>query len=632
MADIKDSGFKSYIDNCGLELITLKDSQRTKLLTGETKICEVENVLLYRPLSAKKKYLNGILTITTFKLSFATADDILEAKSCLQQNHLLDLNDVCLSSIDIIYQIGDKSKKKLLPGQSISSKIKELLIVCKNMRTFEFSFKNSSKDAGKNIANALLHHSYPKRHSLLFAYEYKEPQVVKSGVTKEARYFRSKEDWRLEFCRTKSKNWRISDANQNFRTSPMLMQPLIVPQSLTDSALTQAVEHFRNRFGPVWVWGTATGAALVRMADLLPTITDRVQENTLLEHIRRSHPEKRQPHVFDLSRECPSFKDVAQAYIKLRDLCIPCSQFNQKDFKFYGLLDQSRWLHYVGTCLRAANETANKLIDENCTVVLQEGNGSDLNCVISSLTQIILDPHYRSKYGFQSLIQKEWVMAGHPFAMRLNLVRSDAEFSPIFLLFLDCVWQLIRQYPTAFNFSETYLTSLWDSTFLTIFDTFLFDCEHDRYVAETGQEQLPLRPVWDWSQQFSEKDVALFCNPLFEDAFTERLRPLHGLSSLEIWQQCYFRWLPDLEIVHGGPPQIDLGARLIVAEIWALKESADGKANGKHEKNKEEYLRLGQNVNGFFPFGRTGTTVSYPLLQDTDQEDDAQSLIINLAQ
>lgn len=75
---------------------------------------------------------------------------------------------------------------------------------------------------------------------------------------------------------------------------------------------------------------------------------------------------------------------------------------------------------------------------------------------------------------------------GHPFVHRLGLIfNKEVEQSPIFLLFLDCVWQLIQQYPSAFQFSETYLTTIWDSAHLSIFDTFLFNCEHDRIIAET---------------------------------------------------------------------------------------------------------------------------------------------------
>lgn len=47
------------------------------------------------------------------------------------------------------------------------------VILFQNMRVLEFSFKFTDKDTGKNIANAILHHAYPKRHSLLFAYDFK---------------------------------------------------------------------------------------------------------------------------------------------------------------------------------------------------------------------------------------------------------------------------------------------------------------------------------------------------------------------------------------------------------------------------------------------------------------------------
>lgn len=57
-----------------------------------------------------------------------------------------------------------------------------------------------------------------------------------------------------------------------------------------------------------------------------------------------------------------------------------------------------------------------------------EDGGADLNCVISSLVQLMLDPHYRTLTGFQSLVQKEWVVGGHNFLERCNhLNNKDKE-------------------------------------------------------------------------------------------------------------------------------------------------------------------------------------------------------------
>lgn len=169
------------------------------------------------------------------------------------------------------------------------------------------------------------------------------------------------------------------------------------------------------------------------MADLLPGLNDRTEENKLLEHIRKSHPEKRPPHIIDLSS--PSPKEIQSSYLKLRDLCTPDtpSKFKQQDFKFYASLDSTKWLSHVATCLSKAVEAATRICSENCTVVLQEGNGQDLNCVVSSLTQIILDPFFRTKYGFQSLVQKEWVVLGHPFANRLGHILSKVSFICLFV-------------------------------------------------------------------------------------------------------------------------------------------------------------------------------------------------------
>lgn len=42
-----------------------------------------------------------------------------------------------------------------------------------NLRTWSFSFKFSPLGHGKNLLTALLHHAFPSRHQLLFAYDYK---------------------------------------------------------------------------------------------------------------------------------------------------------------------------------------------------------------------------------------------------------------------------------------------------------------------------------------------------------------------------------------------------------------------------------------------------------------------------
>lgn len=117
-------------------------------------------------------------------------------------------------------------------------------------------------------------------------------------------------------------------------------------------------------------------------------------------------------------------------------------------------------------------------------------------------------------------------MAGYPFLDRCNHLRKSEKECPLFVLFLDCVWQLLEQYPAAFQFTETYLTVLQDSTCISLFGTFLFNSPHQRVQQSTefaigkniqlGDEKgLKFPSVWNWSLQFSAKDRALFNNPLY---------------------------------------------------------------------------------------------------------------------
>ena len=53
-----------------------------------------------------------------------------------------------------------------------------------------------------------------------------------------------------------------------------------------------------------------------------------------------------------------------------------------------------------------------------------EESGCDMCCVVSSLSQLCLDPHSRTQVGFESLIQREWVVMGHPFHTRLGLSQA----------------------------------------------------------------------------------------------------------------------------------------------------------------------------------------------------------------
>ena len=60
--------------------------------------------------------------------------------------------------------------------------------------------------------------------------------------------------------------------------------------------------------------------------------------------------------------------------------------------------------------------------------LVPEDDGRDLSCVVSSLAQLMVDPHFRSIPGFEALLQKEWVAMGHPFTTRHGLIKESLSY------------------------------------------------------------------------------------------------------------------------------------------------------------------------------------------------------------
>ncbi|KAG8224111.1 hypothetical protein J437_LFUL001805 [Ladona fulva] len=340
------------------------------LLTSKSEavVAEAQNVLMLTPFSNHKQGISGSLSVTNFKLSFITTDVNKKYDYGYQQNILLGEHEVSLSNIDVVYQILRAKKRRLSPGIQLSGKVKGLQIICKNMKVLTFMFKFSPIGHGKNVTQAILHHAFPRRHQLLFAYDYQE---VSYFCPHNVCLFQDQHDWLAELQRTKCRGWRISSVNCNFRMSPYLPQHLVIPLEVSDQTYMNASKHFQGNFPPVWCWGTTTGAALLRMADIDPSITERDQENIMLEKVRRSHPKQQQPYVIDL-HVLPSPKDVQNSFTKFRELCTPetIEQFWIQDNHFFSLLDASKWLHTVSGCLQKSVEAA-VAIEEGLTVVLQ---------------------------------------------------------------------------------------------------------------------------------------------------------------------------------------------------------------------------------------------------------------------
>jgi hypothetical protein len=152
-----------------------------------------------------------------------------------------------------------------------------------------------------------------------------------------------------------------------------------------------------------------------------------------------------------------------------------------------------------------------------------------------------LDPFYRTFEGFPVLIEKEWLAFGHQFQMRCahgqdKTQRQDQEFSPIFIQFLDCLWQILHRFGQHFEFNAKYVLTIADHVYSGRFGTFLFSSELDRrtYQARTHSADL-------WQHLASNR--TLLTNRFFVPAGGVFLPPLGQLlRGVTLWSDYFLRW------------------------------------------------------------------------------------------
>ncbi|XP_061163941.1 myotubularin-related protein 10-A-like isoform X2 [Saccostrea echinata] len=651
----KESGketFKSYVDQDEDETDDeikkrassfFQNDLIPRLLPGERVVTEADSVLCFVPFTEKKQGTSGKLFITNFKLTFLTGDrSSYEKEAQRQRNKIIDDGDIPLTNIESIYQVVSGGKRrKLLPNTTVSTLTKYLEIHCKDFRTHVFGFKFSPKDQIKKITNAVIHYAYPNKSYLLYAFEYaKALQTPENGTVSNTPRYDCAADWERELNRCGCTKWTVCEVNQGYCVSQSMPERFVLPMNLMSyDELMKAASQFNENRLPAWCYTHTSGASLVRMAEmyadsdlagyvgnLSSEMYIRTYCNRLRTAIQLADVNKGYPVEMDLTKLCPSLKDIQGAYEKLKDLIFIDSgkDFAVQDISWLSSLEGTKWLTCVSQCLKTACDAAEHM--KRHTVIIKEPDSRHYCCLISSLVQILLDRYFRTRIGFQSLIQREWVAMGYPFQREGCLVqdlnRPNNEYIPLFLLFLDCVWQLMGQYPSAFAFSETYLVTLWDSVHMGIFETFLFDSYHQRtryHIDGRWQQRFCLPSVWDWQIQFSNDDQSFFNNPLYImktnpdvcEALTKsknlesslrhkisikklysyelqnfeesnlcsnavksdrstRLTPLVGAACMKLWSQCYLRWQTPAQIIGGGNPSQYLQQCVMVEEILCL--------------------------------------------------------------
>merc|ERR1719334_1476479 len=141
------------------------------------------------------------------------------------------------------------------------------------------------------------------------------------------------------------------------------------------------------------------------------------------------------------------------------------------------------------TIISCATQVAN-MITQKKSVMVHCSDGWDRTAQVSALSQVLLDNYYRSAKGFLVLVRKEWIWFGHMLSTRngnfgncgVPRTRRD-ERSPVFVQWLECVYQIYRKFPGAFEFTEWFLLEIAKCYHSGEFGDFFYNSDRERKIA-----------------------------------------------------------------------------------------------------------------------------------------------------
>ncbi|NXR71220.1 MTMR9 protein, partial [Pycnonotus jocosus] len=433
-----------------------------------------------------------------------------------------------------------------------------IVIKCKDLRIIQLDIPGMEECL--NIASSIEALSTLDSVTLMYPFFYRPMfEVLEDGWSS----FLLEQEF--ELLSSVTNEWRLSCVNKDFSVCPSYPPVVIVPKSIDDEALRK-VALFRHggRFPMLSYYHKKNGMVMMRSSQpLTGTNGRRCKEdeklvNATLRSGRRGfvidtrplnvaqqarakgggfEQEVHYPQWRRIHKYIERFNILQESFIKLVEACN--DQSHNMD-RWLSKLEASNWLTHIKELLTTACLAAQCIDRESASVLVHGSEGTDSTLQVTSLAQIILDPRCRTIRGFEALIVREWLQAGHPFQQRCaQSAYSNSKQkweAPVFLLFLECVWQIHRQFPCSFEFNEQFLIMLFEHAYASQFGTFLGNNENERAKLKLPQKTMSL---WSWVNR--PEELSRFQNPIYE-ANSLVIWPSVAPQSLQLWEGVFLRW------------------------------------------------------------------------------------------
>ena len=204
-------------------------------------------------------------------------------------------------------------------------------------------------------------------------------------------------------------------------------------------------------------------------------------------------------------------------------------------------ITNSGWYEAIIILLKSSFQIYNSVREGN-NVLIHCSDGWDRTSQLCSMSQLLLDKYYRTLDGFICLIEKDWISFGHQFRYRSGFYSpidptsnsGENQFSPIFLQWLDSVYQLMSQNYTCFQFNFNLILFLAQEVFSGKYGTFLFNNDKEREEFDGNCRTIS---IWSYIKQNESK----FINHIYKDEDSNRPLTMN-FKQIRLWRDYFYRF------------------------------------------------------------------------------------------
>ncbi|KAI0056466.1 phosphatases II [Artomyces pyxidatus] len=472
---------------------------------------------------------------------------------------------------------------------------------CRTFETFSLSFDKESDAA--DVFDSVKELTVAPSVTQLYAFFYvPNPPLTSSGGWG---LYSVREEFGRMGVGTRSKAWRFTDINKDYSFSPTYPSRMVVPTRISDATLQYAVKYrSKGRIPALSYLHWANYGSITRSSQPMVGLTNArsIQDEKLVEAIFLSHqaPDSRaapsgvfgatstnlivdaRPTTNAMANTAKGagtenmdhYKDCKKAYLGIdhihamrESLGRVVEALRESEVLAASVagdlpgttsvalpvdrqaLRRSGWLRHLTGIMEGSVLIVRNVHVNSSHVLIHCSDGWDRTSQLSAVSQLCLDPYYRTVRGFQVLVEKDWLSFGHKFLDRCGHLSSEKFFltplegsgsgggaeaaqaflasvqnrfasnhhiketSPVFHQFLEVVRNIQRQFPERFEFNELFLRQLHYHLYSCQFGSFLFNSEKERRTCVPSPYE---RTVSVWDYMNSEPRASEYINPSYK--------------------------------------------------------------------------------------------------------------------